>query len=440
MGRRPRVLLAAYACSPIRGSEPGLGWNRALETARHCDTWVLCKDWQGGPEIRAHLATHGAVPGLTFVFVGRGPVERALDRVPGLTYLVYNIWQRRAYRAARELHRSIGFDLVHQVTYCGFREPGYLWKLGVPFVWGPLGGTHNFPWRFLPQAGLRGALREGVRSVLNSLQLRFSPRVRAAARRAAVVIVGSRAAEREFGAVHPRQTVLIASNGIATRTSAGEPRANGPLRILWSGRIDPIKALPLLFRVLGAIASSLPFEVHVLGEGPDLGRSRRLARRLGIAERVVWRGWLTHADSMREYRSADVFVFTGLRDSMPTVVLEALASGVPVVCLDHQGVADVITSDCGIKIPVTTPREVEARLGEALVFLARNPSERARLARGAADRAASYSWQHQGNQIARVYEQVLAGTPTHRAVTRSFIPLAVLGQLWWLGEAPCFHL
>ena len=53
--RRPRLLLLAYACSPARGSEGGVGWHRALQAARYCDTWVLCQDGLMGDEVRSHL-------------------------------------------------------------------------------------------------------------------------------------------------------------------------------------------------------------------------------------------------------------------------------------------------------------------------------------------------------------------------------------------------
>ena len=103
-------------------------------------------------------------------------------RIPGVGYLSYNLWQRRALRAARQLHAQVRFDLVHHVNILGFREPGYLWKLDAPFIWGPVGGTQNYPWRNLSQAGLIGGVREVLRNLVNGLQLRFSRRVHRAAR------------------------------------------------------------------------------------------------------------------------------------------------------------------------------------------------------------------------------------------------------------------
>ena len=130
---------------------------------------MLC-DEHNRPPIEKYLSVAGPIPQLEFVFVPSSRWERVY-RYPMLFYPLYNRWHRRAYKIARNLHARLPFDLAHQLTFCGFREPGYLWKLGVPFVWGPVGGVQNFPWRFLPAAGMVGGIREAIRNVVNVGQL-----------------------------------------------------------------------------------------------------------------------------------------------------------------------------------------------------------------------------------------------------------------------------
>ena len=137
---RKRVLMLAYACSPYRGSEPGTGWQRAVENAKYFDTWVICEQGEFEADIRRYENEYGQVPGLFFCFVPKTRIENFVGYIPGLYYVTYKIWHRRAYRAAVGLHKRHGFELVHQANMCGFREPGYLWKLPLPFAWGPIGG------------------------------------------------------------------------------------------------------------------------------------------------------------------------------------------------------------------------------------------------------------------------------------------------------------
>ena len=425
---RLRVLLLAYACSPSRGSEPGIGWHRAVECARHADTWVLCKAQRNEEAIGRHFRNAPRPPGLAFHFLPNTPLERALKRLPGLWYLAYHLWHRRAFRAARRLHRRYAFDLAHQVTLTTYREPAPLWRLGIPFIWGPVGGTENYPLRFLPAAGLRGALTEGARAALNRLQLRLDPRVRTALRRAAAVLVANETARRDLASVAPRDYILMPNIGAdeaavrpvdagtgegleedhvpSCRTAPASP--SRPLRLVWSGVMEHRKALHLLLEALRDLPAEVSVELTLLGDGPAASRWRRLARRYGIAERCRWLGWLPRAESLQYVAGADVLVFTSLRDSGGMVLLEAMAHGVPAICLAHQAADLLISEDCGVRIPVTTHSDVVGGLRDAIAALARDAGRLVEMGRWARERAAQFAWSRQGERIAEIYRRVLA--------------------------------
>ena len=406
---RPKVLLLAYVCSPNHGSEPGVGWNWAVESAKNFDTWVISKEGEFAEEIRGYLKDHGEIPGLHFTFVDKSSWTKHFRRIRVFSYLSYNRWHLRAFRIAQRLHQQIGFDLVHQINFTGFREPGYLWKLDAPFVWGPIGGTQNYPWRFLGEADLVGALTEGLRSVLNCLQLHFSPRVRQAASHTRLFLAANSTNQRDFAIVHRVRPILMLETGLHSVPVL--PRGRDPqrqvLHLLWSGDLAPHKGLSLLLKALPLLGMKLPYELRILGSGRLQRRWRRLARRLDIADNVTWMGRLPLQQVIAQYRWADVFVFTSLRDTSGNVVLEAFAAGVPVICLDHQGVHDMVTEDCGIKIPVTVPGEVVNRLAEAIMTLAQDRVLWERLSAGALRRAREYEWPRQGERMAALYRNML---------------------------------
>ena len=62
------------------------------------------------------------------------------------------------------------FDLIHYVGMIGYREPGYLWKLGLPYVWGPVGGTNNAPQQLMERMPLIGRMKLTFRSIVNTFQ------------------------------------------------------------------------------------------------------------------------------------------------------------------------------------------------------------------------------------------------------------------------------
>ena len=406
--RSPRVLLVAYACDPCRGSEGGVGWNRAVQAARFFDTTVICEETEFAEGVRRRLRERGEIPGLQFHFIPQRRWESHLWRVPGLGYLAYNLWQRRAFRLAQRLHAEQAFDLVHQVNFTTYREPGYLWKLDAPFIWGPFGGTQNCPWRYRGRGGMLAAAAETVRAACNGLQLRMGRRLRRSLHRAALVLTCNSTAQRDFARVHGVTPELFPDTGITAIPDA--PRADrrgGPLRILWAGQLIPRKAMDLLIEALARVPDDVRWEVRVVGDGPEKGRWQRLARRRGVDGHITWTGWIPHREMPEQYGWADVFAFTSVRDNMGTVVLEAMGAGLPVLCLDHQGAHDAVTDSCGIKIPVVSPQDTIGRFTAAIDSLARQPQRCRELGRAAKERAKEYLWSRQGEAMAALYRRVL---------------------------------
>jgi glycosyltransferase involved in cell wall biosynthesis len=405
---RPRVLLLAHACSPARGSEEKVGWNRAVASARHFETVVICRREPFEAEIRAHEAVAGPVAGLEWAFLGQSWPERVLARVPGGTWVGYNLWQRRAFRLARRLDAAAPFDLVHHVNWVSFREPGYGWRLGRPFVLGPLGGTQNTPRRFLLSGGLAMALRESLRSVLNVVQLAAGRRLRRAARTAAPFLAANSTVQRDVRHWLGVESVRMLETGSG---AVGAPRRwadrqPGPVRLLWVGDCLNRKGAHLMIRAMQRAERERPGAVvlRVFGDGPERAAFARLPG-------VEAPGAIPHAAMQAAYAEADALVFTSLRDTSGNVVLEALGQGLPVVCLDHQGVRDIVTPACGIKVPVTTPRAAVAGLAAGILAVGSDAEVYDRMSVAAVRRARYYSWERSSEMLRRIYLAALGLGP-----------------------------
>jgi glycosyltransferase involved in cell wall biosynthesis len=404
-----RLLLLAHSCNPEIGSEPGLGWNRALQAAKVLPTWVICDEAYNRAAIERYIGRNGPIPNLEFVYVPPSRTEEFLQRFPGMFYPSYNLWHRRAFQIARQLHNRLRFDLIHQLNLCGFREPGYLWKLDAPFLWGPIGGAQNYPSRFLTSAGVAGAVSELIRSALNTWQLRTDRRVGLAARKARVLLAANSTNARQIAKRRRTAAQVMVETGVhlVPDQQPHDFHHDGPLRILWSGVFEHRKALHLLLHALAALPEDVKYELHILGRGPLEKRWRQIAQTLGVDRHCRWLGWLDQPDALREYAWADAFVFTSLRDTTGNVVLESFAAGTPVLCLDHQGMADIVNEHCGVKLPVTNPREVVKGLRDTLLLWHNDRDELERLSRGALQRAEYYSWETQGRRMAAIYREIL---------------------------------
>lgn len=407
----PRLLLGAYVCHPTRGSEPTVGWNRAVEAARFGHVDVITHDEGNVHDVRKAVWAQGLVDTLQFHFLEHTPFELWLKSMPGGYYTAYRMWNRRAFRLARTMHQHKAFDLAHQVNLCGFREPGELWRLGVPFVWGPVGGTQNTPARYLASGGIKMAVVEGVRTLLNRLQLRLSRRVHRAAAATDVLLAANSTVEQDFERVldHPAHRLLETGVRRVGRPRRWADRAPGPFRLLWAGEVISRKGIRLMLdahRQLreNAQAGGPEVELIVVGRGPDFGRVRD-------APGVTARGWIPRTELLALYRDVDAFAFTSLRDTSGNVMLEAFAEGLPVVYLDHQGAHDMGSPECGVPVPVSTPQESVAGIVRAVTALATDPAGYDRLSLGAIARAEHFHWHANGDVVNRLYADLL-GVPT----------------------------
>ncbi len=377
-----RILLVAYAPSPRRGSEPGSGWNWAWHLSEHHKVWVLAypEDRVGCEEF---LATHPR-PNLRFVWVETIPsLDQWSRRIPGLvSRFGYEVWQRAVFRVARRLHAQIGFDIAHHVSFGSVSSGPLLWRLGIPFVWGPVGGGQVTPPAFKSYFGpdWRG---EVLRTTLLRAAM-YAPSVRLAARRSALALATNRETESALRRLGAARVELFLDTGIPERFLSPEaPSARShtgaEVTLLWVGKLERRRALPL---ALEALAKCQPRpRLLVAGEGPLRAEWENLAVKLGLGDRVKFLGLITYGQMPALYRSADVFIFTSLRDSFGAQVLEAMGAGLPVVTLDHQGVGTFVPEKAAFKVPVKNPEETVAGLVEAIRTLMVSPELRAKMGR-----------------------------------------------------------
>ncbi len=230
---------------PARGSEYGVGWGWVAAIAKYHDLWVITGE-QCRNEIEAYLASTPELKcRLQFHYIPRKRYEWA-EKIwhPFYLYTYKNQWQSAAFEGGTRLHAKIGFDIIHQLTYVGFRVPGELWKLDVPFVWGPIGGLEQTSWSLIPALGTRGVLHYTARNLLNDWDRRFKqlPR-RALAKADGGVISATSGIQKELRRFYGRDSVVISEIGLPpmTRRDPVSRQATEPLILLWCGNHLPAK-------------------------------------------------------------------------------------------------------------------------------------------------------------------------------------------------------
>ncbi|HOW72870.1 MAG TPA: glycosyltransferase family 4 protein [Phycisphaerae bacterium] len=408
---RLRVLASVYACGPKWGSEIGMGWNWISHLARYCEVTVLTeRGFQDDIAAAASVFCGAAEPRFYYIDVEDKGRRQFWKQGDWRFYWHYRKWQQRAFVVAGELTKKMGFDVAHQLNMIGYREPGYLWKLPLPFVWGPIGGHAQMPWRFMRILGLRAALKYTARNLLNAVQMRTHARVRVATTRAAALIAATEADQKAIWSVHRRRAVLINETGtrpLEARTGRSTYNADRPFRLAWCGFFVGRKGMPLALRAIASVPAERPVELHIIGYGPEEARWRALARDLGIDARCRWLGRLDHKDALDAMAECDCLLFTSLQEGTSHAVLEALGMGLPVICHDCCGHGDSIDEGCGIKIPVVSPASSIKGFTAAIAMLAGSPSLMTQMSRAAVGRAEALSWDNKARQMVEIYRRIL---------------------------------
>jgi glycosyltransferase involved in cell wall biosynthesis len=140
------------------------------------------------------------------------------------------------------------------------------------------------------------------------------------------------------------------------------------------------------------------------GRGPLEGRLRRLAVRLGIADRLVLAGWVPEATKWRLLEGAAAYLHMARFESYGISIAEAIVAGAPTVLADVGGVREVVGDAAEL-----VPDEDASAAGRALAALVRDPARRAELRRRALARAPALSWTAAADRMERVYAEAATG-------------------------------
>ncbi len=236
----------------------------------------------------------------------------------------------------------------------------------------------------------------------------LGPSIRLLWRQAAAVVANSAGLRVLARRGAPAQPVWVIPNGVDAQTfhpAAENERPSGaPVRLLFVGRVVFQKGLDVLLRALAALPADAAWELEIIGDGDQRAALTAEAARLGLAARIIFAGWCDRARIAERYRAADVFVFPSRDEGMPNVVLEAMASGLPIVATAIAGSEELVRAgENGHLVPAADA----AALAAALAQLLADPARRRAL--GRASRAIverEYTWA----RVAAAYLEMLRET------------------------------
>jgi glycosyltransferase involved in cell wall biosynthesis len=416
-----KILLSAFSCGPGRGSEPGVGWNWVLQISKRHEVWLLASD-EFKADVERELPAN-----VTAVFIpsaARWLRLKALP-LPGLDWLYYYWWQWKAYKEARRLQKTVKFDIAHHVTFVSWRVPSFLCLLGIPFIWGPVGGGGSVPVGLRDNLGPWGRIHESIRD-LSQVISRFDPLVRMTMRKAKLILVATGDTLEQIPRQFQKKCRLEFCSAIASSELTAASRVEkqtGEFTVLFAGMLEPRKAVVLAIRAYAEFSGTHPnSRFLIIGQGPELPRLQALSQELGVADKVKFLGGMLRAQVLGLMATSDVFVFPSLRETCPLVLVEAMVTGLPVVCVNTGGPGEMVTSDCGVRIPIGPVDSVVSQMASALERLAESPGLRGQMGECGRHRAQEvFNWDKKGDAMADLYGAMATSSAIQETPLKTWI-------------------
>ncbi|MES9742446.1 glycosyltransferase family 4 protein [Priestia megaterium] len=381
------LLISAYACRPSIGSEPAVGWSWVEELSKYHKLWVLT-NFTNQTEIETYKKNNPQkMKNVEFIYVRVNKKftfwYKEWER---FERLYYYLWQKKALNEAKKLTQRVDFDFVQHLTYVSCILPTFMYKLEVPFIYGPISGGENIPEIIAYPMSFKSKLIEAMRQK-TQLIARYLPSTRKAFDKASKIIAVTEETKELVPSKYRSKVKVVQAIGIKSEFFEPEPpvKKNPTCKILSAGRMLHWKGFELAIQAtINALDNGTNVELTLLGDGKreHIEKLRKMSgkyvdRQIKFIKRVEY-------DQMKNfYDEFDILLNCSLRDSGCLVVMEGMSRGLPVICVNTGGPRVNTEDSCALKIEPASYLQLVKDLEQAIQKLANNEELRVSLGKSA---------------------------------------------------------
>jgi len=346
------ILATAYAINPYKGSEDGTGWNFISQIAKtHKCIAITRKNNQTAIEQFLTDRSSHAASDVQFEYFDL-PKWMCFWKKGSRGALLYHyLWHLGVVFFI--LSKKFKFDIAHHVNFHSDWSPSFLWLLGKPFVWGPIGHHHKIPSQYLKFYGKQSYLKDRLMWSVKKFFWTFDPFLKLTVFFADEILAVNSSVAEVLPFSKNKITILPA---IASQSVTPKKIKTNKFRVLSIGRFVPLKGFDL---TIGAFADFYKKQnpthqqnliLSLIGKGAEKNRLQKLAADLGIPTHAIeFIEWMDREKLNDFFNNSKLFLFPS-HEGAGMVVPEALSFGLPIICLDNFGPGESINSTCGFKI------------------------------------------------------------------------------------------
>lgn len=370
------IVVSAYACEPDKGSEPGVGWHWTKEVARNYKVLVITRknnresiesELQSNPDCNIEVFYYDPPKWLTFWKKGTRGVQ-----------LYYYIWQYGAYRKIAKTINMNEVEAVLAVTFGNMWKPTFMYKLKVPFIWGPIGGGEEVPVQLLKQLSIKQRIFEFIRRASKKIPI-SNPWFGAICKNADLIITRTYDSLNCVPKKYHDKCKMMIETGIDEKEFRKFEhigiKPSQCYELTYVGRLLSLKMVDIGIRAFAENLKKMPnLKLNVVGDGETRATLENLTRELGIQKNVCFYGTKQRKEALEILARSRCLLMTSCKEGGAWVLFEAMMCGRPIICMDTAGMKVVVDSSAGIKVPVSDYDAMVSSFSKAIETMFMNPN------------------------------------------------------------------
>jgi len=426
-----KVLITAYAVNPYKGSEDGIAWNIIEQMSRHNQVIAITrKNNQAAIENYINTQNKKVESQLQFEYYDLPSWMRFWKKGGRGALLYHYIWHLTVVFFIWK--KQFAFDLAHHLNFNNDWTPSFLWLLGKPFIWGPIGHHPKIPTEYIRPYGKKAVLLEQIKWAVKKCFWTFDPFLKITKWKAQkiialntsvrevlnikgdkLIVVPAAGTERPMNSPQP----ALKKRGSQFRNEISDNKSenfNNKFTVLSIGRLVALKGFDITIDAFAKFYNTLPeaekknTQLVIIGKGPQKKLLDKSIEKYNLPlHSILYFDWMDRAALSKYYRAAQVFFFPS-HEGAGMVVPEALSYGLPVICFDNVGPGELMNKTCGISVPYSNRATSIQAFSDALTRLYINTDYRNTLSKNAYQRFEErFTWEGKGLTIQEIYENAM---------------------------------
>lgn len=295
-------------------------------------------------------------------------------------------YSRQAYKNIKKMKEQTEYDLIHAFFGIPCGAIAYRFRKESPYI-----------------VSLRGSDVPGFNDRFSFQYIFLKPFIRRVWRNAAAVIANSGGLKELALKTDRAAKIGVIYNGVNIKDfTQRDNRENENIVILTVARLIKRKGIDDLIRAVPAIVKAhRNIEVKIIGEGNMGAELKALAEKLDVSEYIEFLGYIPHNEISNYYSASDIFVLPSRNEGMSNTVLEAMASGLPVITTDTGGTRELIDGN-----GIIVPSEDSDAISNAVLNLINDHKLRENMGMKSREIAESMSWKNIAEKYYKLYVEV----------------------------------